>query len=204
MNIQKLKQLEKGFLYMYPKGFKTETLKEVSKKHKLGKTSDFFKMACSKEAIESGLDSIDDIVKAVTRSSMVSVFEKVKFKDMIKGISKDEKFEFLDALYENLYGNEEEGFKSLVSFLSKYKMAKWPIVTCFRAYLNMDYDVFLKPTTVKKVVNYLELDLVYSPTPSFSFYTKYRDCILKMKSRVSKDLQVNNPAFSGFLMMTIN
>ncbi len=150
MNVQKLRQLEKEFLYVYPKGFESETLEGVKKKHKLLKTSEFFKMACSKESIESGLDSIDDIIMAVTKSSMVSVFEKIKFKDMIQSICKEEKFEFLDALYENIYGVEEERFKALVSLLSKYNMAKWPIVTCFRAYLNIQYDVFMKPTTVKK------------------------------------------------------
>lgn len=204
MNVKKLKQLEKEFFYVYPKGFETETLEEVKKKHKLDKTSFFFKQVCSKESLESGVDAIEDIVRAVTRSSMVSVFEKVKFKDMIKGVSNDELFTLLDAINENVYGNEEEGFSSLVSFLAKYKMAKWPLITVFRAYIYPEYDVLMKPTTVKKIVNYLELDLVYDSKPSYRFYSNYRSYILDMKTHVDSRIATSNAAFSGFLMMTIN
>ncbi len=204
MNLSKLKQLEKEFLHVYPEGFNSERMEEIKKKHKLEKTSTFFKDVCSSDSLESGLDSLDDVIKAVTRSSMVSVFEKVKLKDLIKGFSDDEKFEFLDSIHENLYGNEEEGFTRLVSLLGKYKLAKWPIITVFRAYISMNYDVLVKPTTVKKVIKHLELDLTYSPTPTYKFYNSYRNYINLMKKEVKKSLTDNNPAFSGFLMMTIN
>lgn len=204
MNIDKLKQLEKEFLHVYPDGFDSEAMQEGARKHKIGPTAKFFEQALSETSLESGLDAIEDVVKCITKSSMVSVFEKVRFKDLIKGISKDEKFFLLDAIYENVHGDEEKGFNMMIELLSKYKLAKWPILTVFRTYMNLDHDVLIKPTTVKKVIKHLELDLTYSPSPTYAFYNKYREYINEMKKHVAKSLQPNNPAFSGFLMITIN
>lgn len=202
--IDKVKYLEEKFLQIYPQGFESESLVEEGKKHKLRKTSDFIIESTLQKNLDSGLDALEDVVKCVTKSSMVSVFEKVKFKDLIKGITDDEKFYFLDALNENIHGDEEKGFNMLKDFLSKYKLAKWPLMTVFRAYINLDYDVFIKPTTVKKILAYLEYDEIkYSPTPTYEFYTKYRDLMNGLKEHVDSSLYPSNPAFSGFFMIML-
>lgn len=108
----------------------------------------------------------------------------------------------VEAVKELMHGDEEKGFNQLTTLLKPYKLAKWTLVSVFLAYYRPTYDVFLKPTTVKGVINTFELEgLKYSPTPTYEFYVKYRDAINEMKTKVDGSLSPNNPAFSGFLMM---
>lgn len=204
MNKGRLLFLENKFLSAYPQGFQAEEMIKVGKKHNVRKIEKFVHETCSENNLNKGIYIIEDIIKIVTKSSMVSVFEKMKFKDLIREFDNNEKLQFIDAVYENIHGDEEEGFKQLVNILSPYKLAKWPLISVFRAYYNLNYDVFMKPTTVKKIISFLELnEITYNSTPTYSFYVKYREYINLMKSEVDKSLSPNNPAFSGFLMITI-
>lgn len=75
-----------------------------------------------------------------------------------------------------------------------------PSLACYR----LQDEVFIKPTTAKGVIAHFELEgLDYKPTPSWDFYQRYRDARLEMKQYVDPSLSPNNPAFSGFLMMTM-
>lgn len=205
MNLDKLKQVEKEFLLRYPEGFETEELKEAGKKHKIQKNIDYIHKVCDKEYMKQGLHVYNDVMKVLTNSSLVSVFEKVRFKDFIKEIDTHDKHELMGSIFEMLHGDEEEGFNRLVSLLDFYKLAKWPLITVWLAYYDINYQVFIKPTTVKKIINHLELeDITYSSKPNYQFYTKYRHYLNEMKKRVDKRLQVNNPAFSAIFMLTLN
>lgn len=205
MNLDKLSELEREFLLHYPEGFNSPEMLEVGKKHKLQKHIDYIHKVCSKEYMNQGLSVYNDVMKVVTNSSMVSVFEKVKFRDFAKEIDDHDKHELMGSIFELIHGDEEEGFTRLVSLLTFYKLAKWPLVSVWLAYYDVNYQVFVKPTTVKKIIKYIELEnITYSPKPSYEFYTKYRSYINELKTHVDKRLQVVNPAFSGFLMMTIN
>ncbi len=204
MNINKLIRLESDFLHRYPQGFNDEEMQKAKKKHKVSKVSEYLKKVCSKENMKLGLSAYDDIIKVVSRSSMVSVFEKMGFRDLAKEFDNTEKYFLLESVYELIHGNEEKGFNMMISLLEPYKLAKWPIITVWRAYWNLDYDVFVKPTTVKKVISYLELeDIKYTPKVNYEFYVKYRIYINELKKHIDMSLKPNNPAFSGFLMMTI-
>ena len=205
MNINKLKVLESKFFAIYPGGFDNEELKQRIKKHNFGKVSQFVKDVCSKDALARGINAIDDIMRVVSKSSMVSVFEKMRFRDLVREFDLTEKALVVAAINELLHGDEEEGFTDLYNMLSPYKLAKWPILTVFRAYYYPDYDVLVKPTTVKKVLKYLEIDdIEYSPKASYDFYNKYRKYINLLKIKVDSRLSPHNPAFSGFMMITID
>jgi hypothetical protein len=205
INIEKLKTLENEFLSIYPEGFASKDMIKLGKKHNVGKVSEYVIETCKNENLNLGLDIIPDLVKIVTKSSMVSVFEKMRFRDLIRELSEEEKLLLVNAIQENIYGDEEAGFNELVFLLKPYKLAKWTIISAFRAYYYLEFDVFMKPTTIKKIVSFLEIyDIKYTPTPNYYFYTKYRDYINEMKNAVSKSLSPNNPAFSGFLMMAID
>ncbi len=205
MNINKLIRLENDFLLHYPHGFNNEEMQKAKKKHNIGRVQEYLKKVCSKENMKLGLTAYDDIIKVVSRSSMVSVFEKMGFRDLSKELDNTEKYFLLDGIYELIHGNEEKGFKMMVSLLEPYKLAKWPIITVWRAYWDLDYDILVKPTTVKKVINYLELENIkYTPKVNYEFYKKYRTYINELKKHVGSSLKPNNPAFSGFLMMTIS
>ena len=205
MNKTKLLNCEKEFLSTYPDGFESEDMKRIGKKHNIQKHVDYIHKVCSKKHLKAGLTSYSDVLKVITRSSMVSVFEKMRFRDACNDFDKHEKLEFLDAVYEIIHGDEKKGFNKLLSIFTPYKLAKWPILTAWKAYYYPHSDVFIKPTTVKKIIVYLELkDIVYSPKASYGFYKKYRRKMKEMKAVIkTESLKPHNPAFSGFLMMTI-
>lgn len=205
MNLNKLKILEGEFLGIYPQGFSSEDMIRIGKKHNVGKVSCYVQEVCSKENLSKGISIIPEISKIITKSSMISVFEKMKFRDLVKEFSEEEKHLLINAIYENIHGDEESGFNELVYLLKPYKLAKWTIISSFRAYYNLEYDVFMKPTTVKKILNYLELEgISYNATPNYYFYFVYREYINEMKMKVDLTLRPSNPAFSGFLMMSID
>jgi hypothetical protein len=78
-------------------------------------------------------------------------------------------------------------------------------MTVCQTYFHPQRDVFIKPTTVKGVIQFFELDaLQYKPTPSWIFYEAYRSIFHELKSKVDKSLTPTNPAFSGFLFMSVD
>lgn len=204
MNNKTLYMLEDKFVSVYVDGFQSEELKKIGKKHNIGKLVEYTREVCSFNNLERGLMVLPNVVKIVTKSSMVSVFEKMRFRDDFKGFQEEEKAMFLYGLTEWLHGDEKTGFETLVSLLKPYKLAKWTIITAFKTYFNPEFDVFIKPTTVKKIIRVLELDdMKYTPTPNYAFYKQYRTYLNEMKTLVDKRLSPNNPAFSGFLMMAM-
>ena len=142
-------------------------------------------------------------MKIISRSSMLSLFEKPKFRDMISSLNSSEK-ELLTYYYRELFhGNQEKAFDSIVDFLAFYKMAKWSVVTIGMSYYKPEREVFVKPTTTKKIISELELDLIYRPRPTWSFYERYRETVFEIKKNVSSSLAPNNPALTGFLMLAL-
>lgn len=205
MRIDLLKESEQIFLKRYPGGFYNIELEEIKKKHKPDKMHqmavDFF----SKEAFKDVDETIENIIRIVTRSSLVSVFEKTKFRDYGRNLDPQKKKKLVNSVKELLHGNQENGFEDLVALLKEDKLAKWPIVSVISYYYKPQTEVFLKPTTVKGIIKTYELeDIKYSPTPSYDFYIKYRAYLLEMRSLVSTDLGTDNASFSGFLMMMLN
>ena len=54
------------------------------------------------------------------------------------------------------------------------------------------------------MIDYFELEnLKYSPRASWDFYEAYRAAINEMKSVINEKLKVENAAFCGFLMMSL-
>lgn len=142
--------------------------------------------------------------KIVGASSMISVFEKPKFRDLANALGGSEKEHLARGLMEFLHGFQEMGFQMMCDVLGAYKLAKWPLLTVCQEYYNPSVEIFIKPTTVKGVINYFELSgLQYSPKPTYAFYTAYRSEINAMKLLVDESLRADNAAFCGFLMMAM-
>ena len=147
------------------------------------------------------VEAIGSIVK---KSSLVSVFEKVKFRDLLPVFNQSEKERLSQGLREFLHGEQELGFALMTGLLEEYKMAKWPILTVCPYYFRPNVEVLIKPTTVKGTIEYFELEGVkYSPRPNFEFYSGYRDQINQMKKALGLSADSDNGAFCGFLMMAI-
>ena len=149
------------------------------------------------------------MVKVVSRSSMVSMFEKPKFRDFVKRLNEDEKAFMVHGLSQFLHSKTPEGqragFEAFTDILRTEKLAKWSLVTIIPAYYAPSTEVFVKPTTTKNILRYFELtDPIYKPAPTWDFYQKYRKIINEGKKQVDEKLSPSNAAFLGFLMMTVN
>ena len=204
MNLDKLRDAEGLFMQRYPGGFENEELKQmVAKRHNVGKLSEFAAEALKKSKFAMPAQVMEDIVKVVTRSSMVSMFEKPKYRDYINGMTRDDR-EYLAGCYKRLlHGRSSKAFEDIVDVLAEAKLAKWSLMTIHLHHFRPDKDVFVKPTTTKNVIRQFEIeDLEYKPRPSWAFYERYRDVITQMKAHVDPGLAPNNAAFTGFLMMT--
>ncbi|HPR96332.1 MAG TPA: hypothetical protein PK466_08375 [Thermotogota bacterium] len=204
MNIERLKEAEQTFLSMYPLGFKDPEMEKGGKKHRMEQMVQFAHDTLNKKALKNEKESVENIIKLVSRSSMVSVFEKPRFKEAINAMNGSQKKQLVSSIGELIHGDEEKGFNELLELLVYYKMGKWTLMTVFRCYYYPDNDLLYKPTTVKGVINKFELEgLVYKPRPSYDFFVKYRDAINEMKTYIDPSLKSSNAAFSGFLMMTM-
>ena len=203
MNLKRLRDAESLFFLSYPGGFESEELKSVVKRHNVGKLMDVAATTLAKERFRNTAQVLDDIVRIVSRSSMVSMFEKPKFRDYVNGLSRDDRALLATGFRKLLHGPQRAGFESVVDILGEGQLAKWSLLTICLFYYRPQEEVFVKPTTTKNVIRQFELeDLVYRPRPSYDFYTGYRDAIMAMKAAVHPSLGPNNAAFTGFLMMS--
>ena len=205
MNLSRLRQAETAFLHRYPGGFENPELVATRvKKHKPDQM-----IALAQDSFSNGNFKLPDLIvqnmiKLISRSSIISVFEKPRFRDFANALPPQER-EFLSAGLEALlYGDEQTGFEMVLDLLKSGKVAKWSLMTVCQTYFHPQRDVFIKPTTVKGVIEFFELqNLQYKPTPSWAFYESYRSAFHEMKARVDKSLSPTNAAFSGFLWITI-
>lgn len=204
MNVKRLKQAEAAFLSQYPGGFADPEMEKIAKKHRVGKLAEQAQELLAPKVFKQQATALDNIVRIVTRSSMVSLFEKPKFRDYVNGASRADRAELSEGFRKLLHGNQEKGFNEVLDVLAEAKLAKWSLMTICLFYLRPEVEVFIKPTTTKNAIAFFDLEgLEYKPRPSWSFYARYRDVITEMKATVDPSLAPNNAAFTGFLMMSM-
>ncbi len=204
MNLKRLKQAEAEFLARYPGGFNHPDMMTIGKKHNVGKMTEQAAQLLSKTAFQKTGPVLDSLIKIVSRSSMVSMFEKPKFRDYVNGLDRDEREALAMGFQLLLHGKQHKGFEIIVDILARGKLAKWSLITICPTYMKPLDEVFVKPTTAKNVIKYLELEnLDYKPRPSWAFYEEFRRQILAMKEKVDPSISPNNAAFTGFLMMSL-
>lgn len=205
MRVDLLKACEVRFFSMYPEGFDDPEMLAIKKKHKVGKMHELALEMFEKERFAFVEDTLENMIKLITRSSMVSVFEKPKFRDFARSLSRDEKEILVHGLYEFLHGNRATGFEMMLDILTRGKLAKWSLITIIPYYYHPQEEAFCKPTTVKGIISIFELEgLVYKARPSFVFYEDYKKQLLEMRAMVHPNLGPDNAAFSGFLMMMMD
>lgn len=204
LDLTTLKQLEGDFLMRYPQGFNDPEMLAIAKKHKMSKMVELAQTSFKKRAFGNIHTTADNMVKVVSRASMVSMFEKPKFRDFVNNLSENDKAFLVKALYNMLHGKQQMGFEAMVDILRTEKLAKWSLVSIIPAYFSPNDEVFVKPTTAKGVLKHFGItDPVYKPAPTWGFYQKYRQLINHAKTQVNPDLSPSNAAFSGFLMMSV-
>lgn len=204
MNLKRLKQAEAEFLARYPGGFNHPDMVTIGKKHNVGKMTEQAQELLSKKAFQKTGPVLDSLIKIVSRSSMVSMFEKPKFRDYVNGLDRDEREALAMGFQLLLHGKQQRGFEIVIDILARGKLAKWSLITICPNYMKPLDQVFVKPTTAKNVIKYLELEnLDYKPRPSWAFYEEFRSQILAMKEKVDPSISPSNAAFTGFLMMSL-
>jgi len=204
MNLDKLKEAEKEFFKRYPGGFAHPEMQKIVQKHRPEKMSALAQTSFAKEKFKDPIQIVESMIQIVSRSSMISLFEKPAFRDFAKSLGPTERERLALGLGEFLHADEEMGFGMLVDVLKKGKLAKWPIVTVVPVYFRPRKEVFIKPTAAKGIIQHFEIDgLQYKPTPTYAFYKGYRAAINKMKKEVEASLSPDNAAFCGFLMMSM-
>lgn len=204
MNLEKLKDVEAEFLFQYPSGFEDAKFFPTMKKFDPSKLEAFTKENLKKESFSSPNLVVDNFFKIIQKSVLVSLFDKLKFRDMLENLTSYEKDMLSIEIYELLHGNMKNGFDDLVEFLNEYNLAKWTIISVILYYNDRQKEYFIKPTTTKNVIKYFEIkDLVYKPRPSFEFYDAYKKVLNEMKKNVHKSLHPDNAAFTGFLRIGI-
>jgi len=205
MNLKKLKQAETAFLARYPEGFADPALAAVVKKHNVGRLTDVARENLSRGHFNRPQHIAETLVKIVSRSSLVSVFEKPRFRDFVRSLNSHEKEYLAFAFEKRLFGRSKRaGFEEILGMLSHHRLAKWSIISVVPFYAAPTREAFVKPTTAKRIIAYLEVDdLHYSPTPSWEFYAGYRKLLDAVKKEVHPSLSPNYAALSGFLMNTV-
>lgn len=203
MNHEKLRLAEAHFLQVYPGGFSDPAIQEIGKRHQVDRMITLAKQVFARKSFNQPNTFVENLAKLVSRSSMVSMFEKPRFRDMINDMNSDEREELTAAFRRMFHGNQSKGFTEVVDILARWKLAKWSLVTIGMVYYRPQKEVFVKPTTAKDIIRKLELELEYRPRPYWEFYAGYRAAILDIKSRVDPSLSPNNAALTGFLMMSL-
>jgi hypothetical protein len=205
VNIKKLKQAEAEFLARYPGGFDDPAMAPIKKKHNVDKLTEFAQANLTRSHFNRPEHICDTLVRIVSRSSMVSMFEKPKFRDFVGSLNSHEKEHLAFAFEKRLYGRAKRaGFEEIVGMLSHHKIAKWPIISAVPYYMAPKKEAFVKPTTAKGIIAYLEVDdIQYRPAPTWEFYSAYVKLLKQVKKEVHPSISPNYAALSGFLMTTM-
>ena len=204
MNLSKLKSAEARFLTMYPGGFEHPDMQAIGKRHKMDKMITQVQERFAPDQFDNTHEVVQNMSKLMSRSSLVSLFEKPKFRDFINELHTQHESILAHGFREMLHGDQEQGFNMVLDVLLTGKLAKWSLISALPVYHKPHQEVFVKPTTAKGVIQQFELeDLVYKPQPSWEFYQRFRSRIHEMKSKVDSSLSPNNAAFTGFLMMSL-
>jgi len=156
----------------------------IIKRHNTAKIGEQVREMFAKENFSQPELICENFAKIVSKSTLISLFEKPKVRDMMKEMRMERRDMFSIGLYEMLYGNQKEGFEIVVEILSYYTLAKWSLVTLIPYYFYRDKEFFVKPMTTKNVIAFFEIEgLVYKPRPSYEFYVQYTNVLKEMKKK---------------------
>ncbi len=204
MNITKLEQAQAAFLERFPGGFAHPEMQAMAKKHKVDKMTSLVQERFAKAKFRDADAIVAGMAEVVGKSSVVSIFEKPRFKEFAGLMLPEDRKQLAGGLRAWLHGDRKAGFEAVLEVLVAGRLAKWSLQTVVPMYFHPTTEVFLKPTTVKGVIEFFELEVPpYRSAPSWEFYEAYRAAILELQARVDPSLRPGTAAFCGFLMMSM-
>jgi hypothetical protein len=179
-------------------------MEKIRKSHNVDRLADFTRTNLTETTFAQPHKFGDTLLKIISRSSMVSRFEKPPFREFLDALNAKDKRRLAQTFRKRLIGKKKrEGFEEIVDLLAHYKLARWSLVSAVPFYFAPAKEAFVKPTTAKRIVAFLDIeDLHYHARPDWAFYDGYRNLILRIKEVVDTNLTPNNAATTGFLMST--
>ena len=114
---------------LYPGGFAHPDMQAMGKKHKMDRMVALAQEEIAKRKFKNPEIVAEAMVKIVSRSSLVSVFEKPRFRDSVRIMSHSEKDLLTTGLEDFLHGKRQQGFELMTEALAQWKLAKWSLVT---------------------------------------------------------------------------
>ena len=205
MNIQRLKEAEAAFLANFPEGFDDPGMERIRKSHNVDRLANFTRENLTKVTLSQPNKFADTLLSIIGRSSMVSRFEKPPFKEFVNSLNSTDRQHLAESFRKRLFGRKKrEGFEEIVDLFAHYKLARWSLVSAVPFYFSPTIEAFVKPTTAKKIVTFLEIeDLHYRPRPDWAFYDGYRKLIADINKEVDPSLTPHSAATTGFLMAAL-
>ena len=149
MNLEKLKDIEAEILFQYPTGFQDAKFFPTMKKFDPSKLETFTKENLKKENFSNPNLVVDAFFNIIQKSVLVSLFDKLKFRDMLAGLTSYEKDMLSIELFELIHGNQKNGFDGLVEFLAQYNLAKWTIISVILYYNDRKKSILSNPQPQK-------------------------------------------------------
>lgn len=206
MRIDKLFELQGDFFARFPDGFDDPEMLKIGKKHNVNKLAGQAQEMFAESQFGMPEAIVKNMILMISRSSMISMFDKPKFRDAVGAISPVERELMADGLFDLLHGDKEKGFDQILEQLVVLKLGRWSLMSAIPYYFDMKENWFIKPNTTKSILKYFEMDkeLVYKPRPSFEFYQEYSQFLTNLRDEADPKLSPSNAAFTGFLMMSIN
>lgn len=205
MRLDKLHELQGDFFARYPEGFISSDMPKAAKKYRIDSAVNFAQEAFSETQFGKPKFILKSLTQLVSKSSMVFMFDKARFRDSVLLLAPKEREALVDIVFELLHGNEQVGFEGVLNQLVALKLDQWPLMSVIPFYFDPHRNWFIKPNITKSILKYFEVDqqIVYQTRPSYAFYQEYRDFLTQLRDESDPWLGVNNSAFTGFLAMSI-
>jgi hypothetical protein len=187
----KVVAIETIFQMSYPDRFDNPEWQKSTKKYDMNKISTIINTDFSKENLKLAIEEerFDEtasyFLKILKRSPMINVFEKVAMDNFLN--TADTRKDFVIALNNYLHNFNAKSFEAMVSLLESRKLepnsnaAKWPIMTFMKAYQFPEKFYVVKPTTAKKMANFFQIEINYTPRPTYKTYKILNKMVLDVK-----------------------
>jgi len=91
MSYEKLRLAEASFWQRYPGGFADPGMASIKKKHDIDRLAGFAKKSFARSNFNRPELIVESLIKMVSRSSMVSRFEKPKLRDFLQSLNSYER-----------------------------------------------------------------------------------------------------------------
>ena len=144
------------------------------------------------------LEAVTNTLCSISQINLLSRFERMAFKDGIRGNS-DAAKSFVEALFRFIEsGPEANGFRRLASSLSDLPIkeggspvATWPVLTLFPYLADPNRFMFLKPGPTKACADRLRFDLHYEAALNWGTYERLmilaRDLLERLRLLGARD-----------------